>query len=751
MPLDAVPLPVSSLPGLVAGPILRRLTRTEVSVWVACAAPDPITLVVRQRSGGGPPPASVTRQPDQVGVALWMTVLTAGAPGGTFVDGQVYEYELQAPWETTIRGPIPWNDISLPGANFPTFLAPPTSVADLRLLHASCRKPHGNGRDALALAMDELAHRFDAPLPQPQLLVLTGDQIYADEVGHALMPRVLRIAADLIGIDETDRLGPLPPIGGRGPGTRALGFTGSTANHLWSFGEYVAMYLLVWSPVLWPAVLPAFPPPAFPRDVDPSVTQAEWDAELANIELFRAALPAVRQVLANVPSLMIFDDHEVTDDWNLDHRWIASVHSSAGGRRVVANGLLAYLLCQHWGNKPAAFDIPRSPERLVLDEVTRAAAPPRASRAEIAAPVLGVPAGALPAAPPPQALRDLTAAGAVRYDMTLEPADGWPARIVVLDERTAREYPTEDGLGARISRAALAEQLPPPVTPAPLTIVVAAAPVLGTYVFEEVVQPLLRLLKSDGERFADYESWSTVIANQQDLLARLALHHPVVILSGDLHYGYTSALTRTEGGVITRVAQLTSSGAKNFEFKHSALGQYGELALRLGLERSRAYTGYDQLSPADRQTMLGAPPAGSVLPWDDAGEVLLGRVVRDAVSEPTALPAAVAAAYGLAAPNWTYTIEPVDDPMATYAAPAIDAPWNGWDPTASLAVAAALQAADLERMSKMFVGLPNLGVVEFAVAAGSITVRQELRVPVGAAELAPPAARHQAKTAVTLT
>ena len=69
-------------------------------------------------------------------------------------------------------------------------------------------------------------------------------------------------------------------------------------------------------------------------------------------------LPAVRRVLANVPSLMIFDDHEITDDWNIDHAWVNSVYGKPAGRRAVTNGLLAYALCQHWGNKPAAFATP---------------------------------------------------------------------------------------------------------------------------------------------------------------------------------------------------------------------------------------------------------------------------------------------------------------------------------------------------------------------------------------------------------
>ena len=171
--------------------------------------------------------------------------------------------------------------------------------------------------------------RFQAgPAPQPHLLVMSGDQIYADEVGHPLMPRVLRVAKDLIGVDEADVFGAPPPIGGRGPGTRALGYTGATANHLWSYGEFMAMYLLAWSPVLWPAALLEFPanPPLVP-DVDPDVSEESWDHDRDNVGLFKSALPQVRRVLANVPSLMIFDDHEITDDWNIDLPWVNTVYA----------------------------------------------------------------------------------------------------------------------------------------------------------------------------------------------------------------------------------------------------------------------------------------------------------------------------------------------------------------------------------------------------------------------------------------
>jgi hypothetical protein len=417
----------------------------------------------------------------------------------------------------------------------------------------------------------------------------------------------------------------------------------------------------------------------------------------------------------------------------------------------VTNGLLAYLLCQHWGNRPAAFTTAGSPEQRALAAVSSAvsAATPR-SAAETCAPLLGLPADRLPTAPPAQVLRDLSAAGAIRYDHALGPAEGWPARIVLMDERTVREYPRTDSRGARISRAALAVQLPPPAAPVPFTILVAAAPVLGSDLVENVLQPLFQLISPDtGARFADYESWSGVTANHQDLLARIAAHHPAVLLSGDVHYGFTSKLTRTEGGATTRAAQLTASAAKNLEVKNTAISLFSELLMRLGLERVRETSGFAQLSNADKTKLLSAPAAGSTLAWDDTRDVLLGRVARDGVSKPAAIPTPVAEAYGLAAPGWTYTVEPVDDPMHDYAPPPVDEPWPGWDPAKSRQMIAALQDADLERFARMFVGLGQFAAISFRLTGSSLTVIQELRCPVGSVE--PSAERHVLRSEVVLT
>ena len=61
----------------------------------------------------------------------------------------------------------------------------------------------------------------------------------------------------------------------------------------------------------------------------------------------------VRRALANIPTYMIFDDHDVTDDWNATLDVCRSMYSKPLGLRVMQNALTAYALCQHWGTHRA--------------------------------------------------------------------------------------------------------------------------------------------------------------------------------------------------------------------------------------------------------------------------------------------------------------------------------------------------------------------------------------------------------------
>ena len=76
----------------------------------------------------------------------------------------------------------------------------------------------------------------------------------------------------------------------------------------------------------------------------------------------------MRRALANVPTYMVFDDHDVTDDWNLGRAWRDRVFTSPLGRRIVMNALVAYAVFQDWGNDPCATTMPRGRIRDLLDQ-----------------------------------------------------------------------------------------------------------------------------------------------------------------------------------------------------------------------------------------------------------------------------------------------------------------------------------------------------------------------------------------------
>ena len=52
---------------------------------------------------------------------------------------------------------------------------------------------------------------------------------------------------------------------------------------------------------------------------------------------------------------MIFDDHDITDDWNLNRAWEDASYGHPFSKRIIGNALTAYLLCQGWGNQPSIF------------------------------------------------------------------------------------------------------------------------------------------------------------------------------------------------------------------------------------------------------------------------------------------------------------------------------------------------------------------------------------------------------------
>ena len=73
--------------------------------------------------------------------------------------------------------------------------------------------------------------------------------------------------------------------------------------------------------------------------------------------------PVVRWLLSTVPSAMIFDDHELSDDWNISESWADDMRAEPWWTERVVAGFTSYWLYQHLGNL--------SPPDLERDELYR--------------------------------------------------------------------------------------------------------------------------------------------------------------------------------------------------------------------------------------------------------------------------------------------------------------------------------------------------------------------------------------------
>jgi len=212
------------------------------------------------------------------------------------------------------------------------------------------------------------------------MLVMSGDQIYADDVAGPML-RAIHSVIETLGLqseglsgmevdalqDECDlyrhkdcyyrRMHILPNMEGNRAlldtlfeGARRPIFTTDTAqNHLITLHEHLIMYLMVWSPIPWQLASMAMPANMSERE------QTLYQKERRVIEGFVVRLSQVRRLLAHIPVAMIFDDHDITDDWNLNRQREEVVYNHPFSRRIIGNGLIAYFLCQGWGNNPDGF------------------------------------------------------------------------------------------------------------------------------------------------------------------------------------------------------------------------------------------------------------------------------------------------------------------------------------------------------------------------------------------------------------
>ncbi len=262
--------------GLRLGPLLRYADGSSATVWVE--ASRPCTAEVRCAEGGGGEASTFQIE----GHHYALVPVTGLTPGTT----RAYEVFLD--------GTRVW---PLPDSPFPPSVIRTTMEDDdVRVAFGSCRwasPPTGEKDPVGPDALDTLAARMvgEPEGERPDVLLLLGDQVYADETTDATR-RWLAARRDL-----ND-----PP-----------------GNEVADYEEYTRLYYESW--------------------LDPEV----------------------RWLLSTVPSCMIFDDHDVIDDWNTSASWLEDMRATGWWQERLMSGLMSYWVYQHLGNM--------TPDELAADPV----------------------------------------------------------------------------------------------------------------------------------------------------------------------------------------------------------------------------------------------------------------------------------------------------------------------------------------------------------------------------------------------
>ncbi|WP_432098210.1 alkaline phosphatase D family protein [Streptomyces sp. WAC 04229] len=485
--------------GLRLGPLLRYTDGSCATVWVETNRP--CTAEVRCADGAGG-----TTRTFQVAGHHYALVPVSGLTPGTSTE-----------YEVLLDGTRAWPP---PDSPFPpSVITSPTDEDGLRVAFGSCRwaAPPAGGKDSVGPdALDTLSARIAAAPrgERPDVLLLLGDQVYADEVSDATRQWI----ADRRDLKE-------------GPGEQVA-----------DFEEYTRLYYESW--------------------LDPEV----------------------RWLLSTVPSCMIFDDHDVIDDWNTSAAWLADMRATDWWRERLLSGLMSYWVYQQLGNL--------SPDELAADPLYAA--------------VRETPDGT-------DALRDFAA----RADA--EPAsvrwsyrrDFGRTRLVMVDSRAGRVLEEDRRAMLDPGEAAwLREQVLDERDSYDHLLIGTSLPWLLPHLVHDVEAWNAAMCGGErgarwarrGERIrrgADLEHWSA-FPSSFDALADLIAEAgtgpgapaTISVLSGDVHHAYVAEPSWAGPAPDARVAQLTCSPVHNSVPPSIRLGfRFGWSALARALGRRIARHG----------------------------------------------------------------------------------------------------------------------------------------------------------------
>lgn len=256
------------MPELVIGPLLRYVGETDATVWVETDAPCEVTVL-----------GCSDRTFHVAGHHYALLHVDGLEPGST------------TPYEVALDGERRWPE---PGSPLPPCAIRTYGGGPVSVVFGSCRlslpheppytlskDEHERGRELDALHAMALRLMECPPEAQPDLLLLLGDQVYADEVS----PETRAFVEARRGPDSS-----APP------------------DQVADFEEYTRLYRESWTD------------------------------------------PTIRWLLSTVPAAMIFDDHDVHDDWNTSIAWLLKMRAKDWWDERITGALMSYWIYQHLGN-----------------------------------------------------------------------------------------------------------------------------------------------------------------------------------------------------------------------------------------------------------------------------------------------------------------------------------------------------------------------------------------------------------------
>jgi hypothetical protein len=385
----------------------------------------------------------------------------------------------EQPYQVALDGTVRWPE---PGSPFPASVVRTVDPGrPLRLVFGSCRVAELDGpRRGRARARHLREHGADA---------LGACALDLRKLPTARWPDVMFLIGDQVYADEA------------GPATREFirqrrDTSGPPGYEVADFTEYCFLYREAWSE------------------------------------------PAVRWLLSVIPTAMIFDDHDVHDDWNISSSWRRDYRAEPWWRSRIRGAYMSYWIYQHLGNL--------SPEELAKDELWQRVQEPGDAAdmlADLAARADGL-------------------AEDIRWSFRLTFGG---VRVIVIDSRGGRVL--DDGRRLMINETSWDWVTESASGDWDHLVLATSLPLLlprGIHALEAWNEAVCggawgRPLARAGEmvrRAADLEHWAAFgksFTDFEDLLIRLATGQyggrpaSVTVISGDIHHSYLAAVDLPAG------------------------------------------------------------------------------------------------------------------------------------------------------------------------------------------------------------